>query len=163
MAKNTADANARLDIDAATNLRTGFMASSWNRCVATTPRRGKNPHAATHARLCPKASCPAGNKRGDRPGGTRKVRGAKATTVAALAKRKGGAVVKEEPFRYRILIEWSDENRAFIARIPALPGCIAHGPTADEAKHEAQLAGTLMLETLEEQGLPTPPADAPAD
>ncbi|HVT07877.1 MAG TPA: type II toxin-antitoxin system HicB family antitoxin [Polyangia bacterium] len=71
--------------------------------------------------------------------------------------------MKEEPLRYRILIEWSDEDRAFIARIPALPGCIAHGPTAADAEHEAQLAGTLMLETLEEQGLPTPPADGPAD
>ena len=35
--------------------------------------------------------------------------------------------MKKEPFRCRILVAWSDEDQAFIARVPALPGCFAHG------------------------------------
>lgn len=49
--------------------------------------------------------------------------------------------MQKEAFRYRILVEWSDEDQAFIARVPALPGCMAHGPTAEKAAHEAEVAG----------------------
>lgn len=35
--------------------------------------------------------------------------------------------------RYRTVIQWSDEDGAFVASIPALPGCMADGPTRDAA------------------------------
>ena len=66
-------------------------------------------------------------------------------------------------FPYRILVEWSDEDQAFIARVPALPGCLAHGPTAEKATHEAELAAGAILEVLREDGKGAPPADAMAD
>jgi len=69
----------------------------------------------------------------------------------------------KEAFRYRILVEWSDEDRAYIARVPALPGCSAHGETAEKAAHEAERAAGLMLEVLHEDGKEPPPADAVAD
>lgn len=67
------------------------------------------------------------------------------------------------PFRYRILVEWSDEDQAFIARAPALPGCAAHGGTPEEAAHEARLAAEGMLSILQEDGDPLPAEDAAAD
>jgi predicted RNase H-like HicB family nuclease len=68
--------------------------------------------------------------------------------------------VKKGAFRYRILVEWSAEDRAIIARVPALPGCIAHGPTAEKAAHEAEVAAGLMLDVMKEDGKAPPPVDA---
>lgn len=58
--------------------------------------------------------------------------------------------MKKETFRYRILVEWSDEDQAFIARVPALPGCLAHGATAEKAAHEAEVAAGLILDVMKE-------------
>ena len=35
--------------------------------------------------------------------------------------------------RYEVIIFWSDEDRAFIAEVPELPGCAADGKTHAEA------------------------------
>jgi predicted RNase H-like HicB family nuclease len=69
----------------------------------------------------------------------------------------------KQAFRYRIVVEWSDEDQAFIARVPVLPGCQAHGETADKAAHEAERAAELMLDVLREDGKDPPPEDAVAD
>jgi antitoxin HicB len=69
----------------------------------------------------------------------------------------------KQAFRYRIVTEWSDEDRAFIARVPAFPGCIAHGATAEKATHEAEHAAKLMLDVLREDRKAPPPEDAVAD
>ena len=31
--------------------------------------------------------------------------------------------------KYEIIIYWSEEDKIFIAEVPELPGCIAHGKT----------------------------------
>jgi len=31
--------------------------------------------------------------------------------------------------KYEVIIYWSDEDEAFVAEVPELPGCTAHGPT----------------------------------
>ncbi len=67
-----------------------------------------------------------------------------------------------KPFRYRIVLEWSDEDAAFVARVPALPGCAAHGKTAEEAAREARRAAEAMLAVLREDGNPLPAEDATA-
>jgi antitoxin HicB len=69
----------------------------------------------------------------------------------------------KQAFRYRIVVEWSDEDQAFLARVPALPGCIAHGETAEKATHEAERAAELMLDVLREDRKTLPPEDAVAD
>jgi len=67
------------------------------------------------------------------------------------------------PFRYRIVVEWSDEDRAFVARVPALPGCAAHGHTAEAAARGVRRAAEAMLAVLREDNDPPPPEDATAD
>lgn len=68
-----------------------------------------------------------------------------------------------KPLRYRIVVEWSDEDRVFVARVPALPGCAAHGKTAEQAAREARRAAEAMLAVLRDDGDPPPPEDIAAD
>lgn len=56
----------------------------------------------------------------------------------------------------QILVRWSDEDSAFIAEVPELPGCMAHGNTQDEALHHAQEAMTAWIEVAQEIGRPIP-------
>jgi len=53
---------------------------------------------------------------------------------------------------YVILIFWSDEDRAHIAEIPELPGCLAHGVTSEIALVNAQGAKELWIATAKEFG-----------
>ena len=66
-------------------------------------------------------------------------------------------------FPYRIVVEWSGEDELFIARVPALPGCAAHGRTAEGAVREATVAARSILASLRAHGAPTPPEDVTAD
>lgn len=56
-----------------------------------------------------------------------------------------------KPFRYRIVVEWNDEDGVFVARVPALPGCAAHGKTAEQAAREARRAAEAMLAVLHDR------------
>ena len=58
--------------------------------------------------------------------------------------------------KYEIIIFWSDEDRAFIADVPELPGCMAHGDTYDDALASAKEAIELWIETAKEFGDPVP-------
>ncbi len=58
--------------------------------------------------------------------------------------------------RYEVIIYWSEEDQAFIAEVPELPGCAAHGSTPDAALAEAQRAIDLWLDTAREFGDPIP-------
>ena len=58
--------------------------------------------------------------------------------------------------RYEVIIYWSDEDQAFIAEVPELPGCAAHGSTSEAALAEAQTAIDLWLSTATEFGDPIP-------
>ena len=59
-------------------------------------------------------------------------------------------------YKYEIIIYWSNEDQAFIADVPELPGCMAHGPTPNEALANAQEAIMLWLDTASEFGDPIP-------
>jgi predicted RNase H-like HicB family nuclease len=58
--------------------------------------------------------------------------------------------------RYEIIIFWSNEDQAFIAEVPELPGCMADGPTYQEALRNVELVTSEWLETAREQGRPVP-------
>lgn len=47
-----------------------------------------------------------------------------------------------------IRLQWSDEDRVWIARVDNLPGCMAHGDTLTEAVQEIEVAIGLFAETL---------------
>ena len=57
---------------------------------------------------------------------------------------------------YHINVFWSQDDGCWIADVPDLRGCSAHGETASEAASEAEVAIALWLETAEERGLPIP-------
>jgi antitoxin HicB len=69
----------------------------------------------------------------------------------------------DDPFRYRIVVEWSDEDERFLARVPALPGIVAHGKTPGRAAQEARQAAEGILAVLKEDGDEPPPIDTAAD
>ena len=69
----------------------------------------------------------------------------------------------QEPFRYRVVVEWSDKDGAFVARVPAFAGLAAHGATEEQAVREARQAALGMIEVLEEDGDPLPREDSVAD
>lgn len=58
--------------------------------------------------------------------------------------------------KYEIDIFWSDEDDAYIAVVPDLPGCSAWGNAYEEALREVQVAIALYLETLQEEGRKVP-------
>lgn len=60
--------------------------------------------------------------------------------------------------RYHINVFWSNEDRRWIADVPDLRGCSAHGRTAAEAVREAEEAAMLWLETAREEGMAIPEA-----
>ena len=56
--------------------------------------------------------------------------------------------------KYEIIIYWSDEDNAYVADVPELPGCCADGETREDALRNAELAAELWIETAEEFGNP---------
>jgi predicted RNase H-like HicB family nuclease len=54
--------------------------------------------------------------------------------------------------KYEIIIYWSEEDAAFIAEVPELPGCAAHGDTQEAALSNAKDAISLWIETAKEFG-----------
>lgn len=58
--------------------------------------------------------------------------------------------------KYEIIIYWSREDRVFVAEVPELPGCMAHGNTQQEALANADEAIQLWIDTAQEFGDPIP-------
>ncbi|MDQ7031548.1 MAG: type II toxin-antitoxin system HicB family antitoxin [Desulfonauticus sp.] len=52
--------------------------------------------------------------------------------------------------KYKIIIYWSDEDNAFIAEAPELPGCMAHGKSYEEAVKNIKDAIKLWIDTARE-------------
>lgn len=55
-------------------------------------------------------------------------------------------------YKYETILYWSNEDSAFIAEVPELPGCIAHGTSREEALANANEAIQLWLDTAKEFG-----------
>jgi predicted RNase H-like HicB family nuclease len=58
--------------------------------------------------------------------------------------------------KYEIIIYWSEEDQAFIAEAPELPGCMAHGNSHEAALNNIRTAMELWIETAKEFNDPIP-------
>jgi predicted RNase H-like HicB family nuclease len=58
--------------------------------------------------------------------------------------------------RYHLNVFWSVEDDCWIADVPDLRHCSAHGDTAEEAVAEVAVAIKLFIESLVEHGDPIP-------
>jgi predicted RNase H-like HicB family nuclease len=58
--------------------------------------------------------------------------------------------------KYEIILYWSEEDRAYIAEVPELAGCMADGPTAKDALHNAEEIIQEWLDTAGELGRAIP-------
>lgn len=54
--------------------------------------------------------------------------------------------------KYEIVIYWDDDDKIFVAEVPELAGCAAHGETQIEALKKINEAVELWLETAREFG-----------
>ena len=59
-------------------------------------------------------------------------------------------------WRYEIILYWSNEDRAYIAEVPELPGCAADGKTYKEALANVEVIIGEWLATAKELKRPIP-------
>lgn len=57
---------------------------------------------------------------------------------------------------YPIVISWLDEDDVYLAEIPDLQGCRAHGDTPEEALREVLKVREMWLDVALEDGRPIP-------
>jgi len=57
---------------------------------------------------------------------------------------------------YSILIQYDDRDKIYVASIPELQGCMAHGNTQEEAIAEIKIALELWLEEAKESKVVVP-------
>lgn len=58
--------------------------------------------------------------------------------------------------KYEIILYWSSEDQVFVAEVPELLGCMAHGDTQEIALKNAKEAVQLWIDTAREFGDPVP-------
>ncbi len=58
--------------------------------------------------------------------------------------------------RYEVILYWSDEDQAFIAEVPELPGCMADGATYEAAIANVRVVIGEWIEMAHEMGRAIP-------
>jgi len=58
--------------------------------------------------------------------------------------------------KYEVIIYWSEQDKAFIAEVPELPGCAADGATHQEALTNVEVVIQEWIETAKQLGRPIP-------
>jgi len=58
--------------------------------------------------------------------------------------------------KYEVILYWDKVDEVFVAGVPELPGCMAHGETKTEAIQSAEKAIELWIETAQEDGIAMP-------
>ena len=60
--------------------------------------------------------------------------------------------------KYEIILYWSNEDQAFIAEVPELPGCMAHGDSQESALRNINDAMQFWIDRARALGRPVPEA-----
>jgi predicted RNase H-like HicB family nuclease len=64
--------------------------------------------------------------------------------------------------KYKVVIWWSEDDDAFLAEMPELPGCMADGKTQEEALANVRQIGAEWIEMAQQLGREVPrPANEP--
>ena len=58
--------------------------------------------------------------------------------------------------KYEVILHWSNADDVFVAEVPELAGCMAHGPTHETALENVNQAIELWVEIARESGDPIP-------
>ena len=58
--------------------------------------------------------------------------------------------------KYEVIIYWSEDDKAFVAEVPELPGCASDGATYQEALANVEVIISEWMETAKELGRPIP-------
>lgn len=58
--------------------------------------------------------------------------------------------------KYEVIIYWSEQDQAFIAEVPELPGCMSDGPTKLDALQSVERVAAEWIETAQSLGRPIP-------
>ncbi len=61
-------------------------------------------------------------------------------------------------YKYEVILYWSNEDEAFIAEVPELPGCAADGGTYAEVLNHLEVVIDEWIETARSLGRPIPVA-----
>lgn len=61
-----------------------------------------------------------------------------------------------DDMEYSLFIQYDTEDEIYVASIPELSGCIAHGKTKEEAIKELDIAKELWIENAKAHNQPIP-------
>lgn len=61
-----------------------------------------------------------------------------------------------EKYKYEVIIYWSDEDNAYVAEVPELPGCVSDGASYEEALSNVRVIIDEWIETAKEEGRAIP-------
>lgn len=59
-------------------------------------------------------------------------------------------------YKYEVIIYWSEEDKAYLAEVPELPGCMADGATYIDALQNIQTIIKEWIETAKKLGKKIP-------
>ena len=73
-----------------------------------------------------------------------------------MAKNTAKQRKKFEPLEYQVNVSFDPRDQIYVARVPELENCHAHGTTPEEAIQNAKEVIDLWLETAREKKIPIP-------
>ncbi len=60
-------------------------------------------------------------------------------------------------YKYEIIIYWSEEDQAYVAEVPELPGCMADGNSYKEAIENTEIVIREWIDSAKKLGRSIPP------
>ena len=58
--------------------------------------------------------------------------------------------------QYSVFMYYDSEDKIYVASVPELQGCMAHGETREQALKEIEIAEKIWLESAEDMGAEIP-------